>query len=172
MFKKPSSYPKSPKKDETIIDTTATSIKPNKTNEGSADAKKRYAEHMKRSKAKGDAYEKQIGEHYERLGYQVIYHGLEKNRRDRGMDLIALKAGEVVLIQCKNWSSSHKYKINHEKLKVFYGEAMLFARSSEHCKGKTLICRYITSEPIVDASGSHFLREHKGAVEHVVIPVN
>ena len=52
----------------------------------------------------GKMYERYIGYLYERKGYKVTYRGIEMGLEDGGIDLICSKKGEILLVQCKNWS--------------------------------------------------------------------
>lgn len=53
------------------------------------------------NKRVGNLYEKNIGEGLEKQGYEVEYRGAEKGMKDGGIDLIARKNGETLLIQNK-----------------------------------------------------------------------
>lgn len=74
-------------------------------------------------KEKGDVYEKKVGKEYENKGYSVIYNGLEKGRKDGGIDLICSKENEILLIQCKNWENS---KINYLHVKAFHSDCIKY----------------------------------------------
>ena len=52
----------------------------------------------------GKMYERYIGYLYEMDGYDVEYRGIEMGLKDGGIDLICRKGGEILLVQCKNWS--------------------------------------------------------------------
>ena len=52
----------------------------------------------------GKMYERYIGYLYESDGYKVEYRGIEMGLKDGGIDLICRKQGEILLVQCKNWS--------------------------------------------------------------------
>ena len=56
----------------------------------------------------GKMYERYIGFLYEEEGYRVQYRGIELGLKDGGIDLVCTKnkSGEVLLIQCKNWSAN------------------------------------------------------------------
>ena len=54
------------------------------------------------NKQKGDKYEFQIGEYYKHKGYKIYQNGINKGVADGGIDLVAYKGDEAVLIQCKN----------------------------------------------------------------------
>lgn len=49
----------------------------------------------------GKRYERYIGYVYENLGYKVEFQGLKKGKKDRGIDLIAKKKKDILIIQCK-----------------------------------------------------------------------
>lgn len=67
----------------------------------------RYKQRRKDSKGIGTFYERFVGHLYETEGYDVTYQGVLKGREDRGIDLIARKGKDILIIQCKNWN---KYK--------------------------------------------------------------
>jgi len=71
--------------------------------------------YWKRPKSKwhiGKIYERYVGYLYEQQGYDVDYVGISKGFEDLGRDIIAKKAKEFIVIQCKNWS---KFKTIYEK---------------------------------------------------------
>lgn len=72
-------------------------------------------------KKKGSDYEKYIAYIYKTKGYDVVLHGVLKGKKDGGIDIICTNGNELLLIQCKNWESHHKWKINHTALKSFIG---------------------------------------------------
>lgn len=51
----------------------------------------------------GRDYEMSVGYHYEQQEYIVEYTGIAKKLEDLGIDLIAKKGNEILLIQCKRW---------------------------------------------------------------------
>jgi len=53
----------------------------------------------------GRMYERQIGYGYEKAGYEVEYRGIEKGVKDGGIDLICKKFDEILIVQCKCWST-------------------------------------------------------------------
>jgi hypothetical protein len=77
----------------------------------------------------GRFYERQIGYLLESAGYDVTFHGALKGFNDLGIDLIAHKNKETLIIQTKCWSKS---KLIDEKLIV-----KLFA-STFHFKRRNL----------------------------------
>jgi hypothetical protein len=76
-------------------------------------------------KAKGDLYEKFIGQAFEQKGELVIYNGFIHGYADRGVDVISicLKRKTIDLIQCKHWSYKQMFiediEAIHRKLSQF-----------------------------------------------------
>lgn len=71
------------------------------------------------NKKKGLDYEVFVAKKYIEKGYEVILHGVLEGRIDYGIDLIAKKENETILIQCKNWQIEQS--INQEKVLSYYG---------------------------------------------------
>lgn len=71
------------------------------------------------NKEKGLDYEIFVAKKYIEKGYEVILHGVLNGRTDYGIDLIAKKENETILIQCKNWQMAQS--INQEKVLSYYG---------------------------------------------------
>ena len=65
----------------------------------------RYWDKWKTKKEIGRLYECFVGFLYEAKGYDVEYFGNIKGFEDLGRDLICKKGDEVIIIQCKNWST-------------------------------------------------------------------
>jgi hypothetical protein len=72
----------------------------------------RFWERPKSNWLLGRIYERFIGYLYEKQGYDVEYVGIFKGYEDLGRDLICKKAGDILVIQCKNWS---QFKTIYEK---------------------------------------------------------
>ncbi|HKD84705.1 MAG TPA: hypothetical protein VKB58_08155 [Terriglobales bacterium] len=60
----------------------------------------------------GRLYERYIGYLYECEGYDVEYRGIFEGLADLGRDLLCKRPGELIIIQCKNWS---KFRVIYEK---------------------------------------------------------
>ena len=84
----------------------------------------RYVEQRKSKWQIGRDYEMYVGHKLEAEGYAVKYTGIIENLEDMGRDLIAIKGGKTLIVQCKNWSQE---KTIHEK-HVFqlYGTLVLY----------------------------------------------
>ena len=72
-----------------------------------------------KNKEKGDKYELQILRHYKKQGYKVYPQGFIKGKADGGIDLVAYKGSEALLIQCKNWEYKQKIFAKKNVRRVF-----------------------------------------------------
>ena len=106
---------------------------------------------------KGEEYEIYIAEIYRAKGYHVTEHGKERGREDHGIDLIAKKEKEIILIQCKNWKENGKWKINHEKIKSFQTDARNFVEERPLLRSYSLTARYVISNNVM----------HPSAIKHI-----
>lgn len=90
----------------------------------------RYIESRKKSKWQiGRDYELYIGYLYEKDGYKVKYTGIEQKLEDMGRDLIAENDKEILIIQCKYWSSE---KVIHEKhICQLYGTTIHYKKHND-----------------------------------------
>jgi len=85
-------------------------------------------------------FELLIGEYYRRKGYSVVEAGGDSP--DGGIDLIATKNGEKLVIQCKHWKA---YKIDVKIARELYG-VMVDAAAS----GAVLITSGDFTQPAID----------------------
>lgn len=73
----------------------------------------RYLSNRNKSKwVIGRDYEMYVGYLFEQKGYSVEYKGIIDGFEDLGRDIIAIKDGEVCIVQCKYWA---QFKEIHEK---------------------------------------------------------
>ena len=74
----------------------------------------RYKKSHNRTKWQvGRDYELYVGYKYSQKGYKIDYFGSYMGLEDLGRDLIAKKGDEVLIIQCKYWSSRKEIHENH-----------------------------------------------------------
>ncbi len=100
------------------------------------------------NKQKGDKYELQIVRHYKQQGYKVYPKGLKEGRRDKGIDIIAYKGKEALLIQCKNWERS---QVKQEHLRIFLGDCTAYLEQNQKIFAKRSVRRvFVTSCENVD----------------------
>lgn len=118
-------------------------------------------------KKKGSDYEKYIAYIYKTKGYDVVLHGVLKGKKDGGIDIICTNGNELLLIQCKNWESHHKWKINHTALKSFIGSCTEYVNENKMFQ-KDLKLIYITSNDILDSSAKSFLKDSKTLKHYIV----
>ncbi len=88
------------------------------------DHPKSTKEDIENKKLYGQMYERYVGKQYEAQGYVVEYRGIELKELDGGIDLIATKDDELLLIQCKYWTQ--KDSITHKMIKEFYGNCHFY----------------------------------------------
>lgn len=65
---------------------------------------------QKSNKQLGDEYETQVSEYFRSHGYEVIERGKILGLKDGGIDMVAKKDNQTILIQCKNWKCIIKQK--------------------------------------------------------------
>jgi len=131
--------------------------------------KKRYREFMKKNKEKGKEFELYTGQQYQNLGYTVSYNGIGKNKKDKGIDLIAKNKNEILLIQCKNWKSK---KITHKELKEFIGNCVIYKEKNLKKESKNIKYIFVTSNYILDKSAEYFIKDNQDILEYKVIQYN
>ena len=109
----------------------------------------RYKKRHKTNWEIGISFERYIGYQYEQKGYKVIYNGAIMGLQDLGRDIIAYNNSEVIVIQCKYWSSK---KVIHEKhIFQLYGTMiMLNYDENPKYKNKNIRGEFITSATLSD----------------------
>jgi hypothetical protein len=74
----------------------------------------------------GRDYERYIGYLYEKNGFKVQYHGIEKVREDLGRDLICTKGDKIEIVQCKYWSTKKGIPIRENHITQLYGTTVKY----------------------------------------------
>lgn len=88
-------------------------------------ALKRYLERPKTKWQIGRDYEMSCAFQLQSQGYSVELHGIKYGLKDLGRDLIAIKnTGEILIIQCKKWSSKHTIREN--VIMQLYGSTIMY----------------------------------------------
>lgn len=117
-------------------------------------------------KKKGDLYEIQIGKMYQQKGYKVYFKGINEGKKDEGIDLIAYKENQVLLIQCKNWEKS---QIKQEHLRIFLGDCTAYIeKEKKKLKNKEISRVFITSSKNLDFAAEKYLESNK--IKYLFIP--
>lgn len=128
-----------------------------------------WKEWNKRKKEIGDLYEAFIAEHYRSLGYDVIERGKNLGVKDKGIDLIATKDEELLLIQCKNWAINNKIEKKH--LSEFVGDVTVYLEKYQNLNYEKLRRIYVMSNQSLHGSAKHYLRENENLIECFHIPI-
>lgn len=125
-----------------------------------------FAKFDSQNKQKGDKYELQIGRMFKNNGYKVYFKGINEGFDDGGIDLIAYKGNEAILIQCKNWENS---QIKQEQLRVFLGDCTAYIEQNQKIFAKRNVKRlFITSCKDIDYGVKKFVEQNN--LEYQIIP--
>lgn len=115
----------------------------------------------------GKNYEQYIANLFKSKGYQVI-ENYKKQKEDEGIDIIAIKNDELLLIQCKNWQ---KFIITHQDIKEFLGNCYLFLyKNVQYRKYKKVRRLFIVSQSNIDDSARNLLKNYTPFIELLNIP--
>jgi len=118
---------------------------------------------------KGQNYEEFIADIYRDRGYHVIEHGKIMGRKDGGIDLIATKEDETILIQCKNWKESGQWRIRQHHIKALRTDARDFIEKHPEFKKPKLKARFVLSGRILDKGAWRYLKETENIVDYEII---
>jgi len=86
---------------------------------------KRNEEHEKN----GLTLELRTRKKFEDLGYKVIHHESQEDKKDQGIDLLCCKDDKTLLFQCKNRSQSKS--ITDEDIKIFHSNALQYVKTND-----------------------------------------
>lgn len=115
---------------------------------------------------KGTRYELQIGRIFQKQGYKVYFKGINEKKRDGGIDLIAYKHNEAVLVQCKNWKHS---QVKQKHLRIFLGDCTAYIEQNKAIFAKRRARRmFVTSCENMDYGVKQFIAKNK--LEYRIIP--
>lgn len=123
-------------------------------------------------KKKGDEYEAFVANKFYSEGYNVIERGKLEGRKDGGIDLIATKGNELILIQCKNWNAENKKRITKKEVSEFVGDVHLFIEKNLELKNMKIKRLYVTSEKILDKAAEHIFRANSEQIEYLHLPIS
>lgn len=109
----------------------------------------------------GSEYEKFIAKKYKELNYNVELNGIKESFNDGGIDVIAKKNKNIILVQCKNWSMSNGYKITQKDLRAFIGDCYIFLKNLDNAMEYKISFHFIVShEDILTTSAKIFLEKN------------
>lgn len=113
----------------------------------------------------GLRYEQYIGYLAEKQGFEVVYHGATKGKKDGGIDLIAKKDGKTIIVQCKNIREKNKIHENVvNQLNTVYQKYQLKNPTEQ------VTPRLITTHDNLDNEAKESVELFK--ISHVVIPMS
>lgn len=124
---------------------------------------KSIKENKKSWKQLGDEYEEQIAEYYKSLGYEVIERGKTLGRKDGGIDLIAKKENQTILIQCKNRNT----RIKQIEIMKFIFQTDKFIKENNIKEEIELL--YIVANNVLDDGAKWTLNNERKNLNYQVI---
>ncbi|MCM1500666.1 MAG: hypothetical protein NC124_19565 [Clostridium sp.] len=100
----------------------------------------------------GRLYEMYLGFVYTNKGWDVQYHGIQKQKQDLGRDLICEKDNTIHIVQAKCWSHD---KLIHEKhIFQLFGTTFEYKENHQHNTRKEIIPVFITTTTLSDVARS------------------
>ncbi|MDL1957373.1 MAG: restriction endonuclease [Candidatus Desulfofervidus auxilii] len=141
-----------------------------KTSPAPKQKKRTYTSYANKVK-KGKEYEEIIAKLFSCRGYTLFENGKNKGKKDGGIDLVASKANETILIQCKNWKSTSKYKIRHDEIKKLRAEGRDFLEEHKEYVAANMKLLFVLAEDCVHPSAKHHLEDIKNKGKKVDIEI-
>lgn len=129
--------------------------------------KEEWLKIQKEKEEKGRLYELRVGEHFENEGYEVEYRGIHLGKRDGGIDLIARKEAEIILIQCKNWKGN--IKIKQADIRKFYGDCSKYIEDNLLSRNEVQYRYIIPSKNLLDYQAERFFIENHTRIRYILI---
>ncbi|WP_314988935.1 restriction endonuclease [uncultured Campylobacter sp.] len=111
----------------------------------------------------GKRYERYIGYLYETNGYKVEYNGIKMGKKDDGIDIIATKRQELIIIQCKWYKEDSQIHSNT----IRQLNDNLSERAADN-PNKKVVARLYSAYDNLDEQAR--ARLAKTQIEHVVLP--
>lgn len=126
---------------------------------------KEIEEHKKTS---GTDYEKFIGAKYEKLNKNVIYNGINKDKKDNGIDLIINENNKITFVQCKNWIGKEYYKISQKDIRAFIGDCFMYIIKNNITKKYNL--HFIVSDTELLTKSAELYIKQQNILKFKIIP--
>nr|DAR97758.1 MAG TPA: Restriction endonuclease [Caudoviricetes sp.] len=111
----------------------------------------------------GARYERYIGYLYEINGYEVEYNGIKMGKKDDGIDIIATKRRELIIIQCKWYKEDSQ--IHSSTIRQLNDN--LSERAADNSNKKVVARLYSAYDNLDEQARA---RLAKTQIEHVVLP--
>lgn len=122
-------------------------------------------------KEKGSMYEEHISNIYKSRNYTIAEHGKDNGVKDYGIDVIAKKGNKILFIQCKNWSTNSKYKINVKEIQYTRMNVRDYLEKNAMFKNYDWKIIYATSEDVLDYGAKCKIKENNQEIEHQIIKI-
>lgn len=117
---------------------------------------------------KGADYEFYIMQFYLNEGYKVFPNGYIKGFEDGGIDLVAHKDKETILIQCKNW----RYRAELKNITKFYNDCKKYEKyKSKFLNGRNVRKIFFISNEIENLEIENFLKRINNEIEFLNVPI-
>lgn len=117
---------------------------------------------------KGTEYELYIAKYFRNEGYKIYMNGLNKGKKDDGIDVICHKDKETILIQCKNW----KYPIEQKDIRAFIGDCHVYInKNATFLRNRKIRKIFITSNEETKKAVELYVKENQAEVEYITIPM-
>jgi Holliday junction resolvase len=117
---------------------------------------------------KGLDFEIQICDMLKSHNYEINPNGLYSGRADKGIDIVARRKKQILLIQCKNWKSDGR-KIKQKDLKEFIGNCEIYKSKMNFDSDKSILNVFITSNYILDKGAEYFIKENEKILKYRVV---
>ena len=111
----------------------------------------------------GKRYERYIGYLYEINGYKVEYNGIKMGKKDDGIDIIATKRRELIIIQCKWYKEDSQIHSNT----IRQLNDNLHERMADNPNKKVVARLYSAYDNLDDQARTRLV---KTQIEHIVLP--
>lgn len=118
----------------------------------------------------GNEYEKYIGKKYEEQNKKVIYNGINKKRKDGGIDLIINEENKITFVQCKNWKEVNHFKLNQRDIRAFIGDCYMYMFDNKIDK-KHSFHFIVSDERLLTDDAKWYVKNNK-KIKFKIIPFN
>lgn len=108
----------------------------------------------------GADYEKFIAKKYTNSGYDIILNGIEKGKADEGIDIIAIKDGKTILVQCKNWKDTGYTEIYDKDIRAFFGDCFKYILDNSLLNRTVAMHYIIANEETMNQSAKIYLQKN------------
>lgn len=132
--------------------------------------KKQGYKHLKNSSELKERYRRQLCRYFESQGYLIEYGEEKKSTRPKGIDIIATKFNETIMVKCENQKEKDPYRIDKNALKRFMVECDYCAKSFPEYRNERIRKVLITPENILDPTAQKFSEEYSKNIEYLLIP--